>query len=102
MSAAKGTLEWGSEFSIEHGDNVQVLRLCVPFERIARMTPRQLHDLQAGYRLLRSAMLPDAFFHGHPAGDDNEGPSVMARIEIVGALEQLQCLPQVEAEPSRG
>lgn len=60
-----------------------------------RMSDRQLADLRAGLLALRAATLPDAFFDGHPARDDDTVMGLLSRIEIVAALDDVHALPEL-------
>ena len=60
-----------------------------------RMSERQQADMRAGLLALRAAMLPDAFFDGHPARDDDTAMGLLSRIEIVAALDDVRALPEL-------
>lgn len=83
-----------SQIETVRDGNVETLRVTLVDRDLERMSPRQVNDLHVGFILLRAAMLPDSFFDGHPAATADTVDSLMDRIAIVNALNEVQTLPE--------
>jgi len=77
------------------GERRSTLRVDLTDLALKGMSARQLADLRAATLLLRSAAIPDAFFHGHPSAGDDSMLGLWDRIAIVAALDDVQALPEL-------
>lgn len=91
--STRSALEYATESGPDYTAgrrHVWTLRLTA--RDVHRMSPRQVHDVRAGLRLLRAGLTPDAFFDGHSARNVDSAGSMMDRIEIMGALDEIEAM----------
>lgn len=83
-----------SHITVTRGEDVEVATVRLFDREVGRMSDRQLNDLRVGFLLLRAAMMPDVFFDGHPAAEPDSVDSMMDRIAILAALDDVHGLPE--------